>query len=343
MKFWGFKVGRGLLMNAGEGVNFAFVDRAFGGLGTAKIHDEGRLQEEIDPEEVEEVVDSVTLVRQHGISRAGSVSSEDRMHIDNNGHLVENTVSPSFHQGTTQAEGVNSDEEVILMGDLHDEIADRLVEHDEQGGHSDSDDDGEDDDSDEDGDDDDGEITSEERQFMWQSALQRRKLREQVQAHVPCSPHTRQYGGHCNVKTVKDVNYFGLQDEYVVSGSDSGHLFIWDKKSTQLVNILEGDGEVVNVVQGPPQSSHSSSPGPTPQSQELTHPHRPPLRTPPRRLRHRPHHQDFLARRPRPRRCPRRAQPRRRRHRLLGLFLPRRLYRPPPPTRECGRWHRGSG
>jgi nuclear receptor interaction protein len=52
------------------------------------------------------------------------------------------------------------------------------------------------------------------------------------------------------VKTVKDVNYFGLQDEYVVSGSDSGHLFIWDKKTAQLVNILEGDGEVVNVVQG---------------------------------------------------------------------------------------------
>ncbi|SLM34185.1 WD40/YVTN repeat-like-containing domain [Lasallia pustulata] len=87
---------------------------------------------------------------------------------------------------------------------------------------------------------------------MWQSALERRKLREQVQAHVPCSSHTRQYRGHCNVKTVKDVNFFGMQDEYVVSGSDSGHLFIWDKKTTQLVNILEGDGEVVNVVQGHP-------------------------------------------------------------------------------------------
>jgi nuclear receptor interaction protein len=46
------------------------------------------------------------------------------------------------------------------------------------------------------------------------------------------------------------VNYFGLQDEYVVSGSDSGHVFIWDRKTAELVNILEGDGEVVNVVQG---------------------------------------------------------------------------------------------
>lgn len=46
------------------------------------------------------------------------------------------------------------------------------------------------------------------------------------------------------------MNYFGLQDEYVVSGSDSGHVFIWDRKTAELVNILEGDGEVVNVVQG---------------------------------------------------------------------------------------------
>ena len=256
MKFWGFKVGRGLLMNASEGVNFAFVDRAFGGLGTAKVNDEGRLQEDIDPEEAEEVVDSVTLVRQHETSRAGSVNEEDRMDIDTNGHPAENPASPPFRQGTTQVEGINSDEEVILMGDLHDEIADRLLEHDEQDNHSDSGSDGENDHSDSDGDgdddDDDGEITSEERQFMWQSALERRKLREQVQAHVPCSSHTRQYRGHCNVKTVKDVNFFGLQDEYVVSGSDSGHLFIWDRKSTQLVNILEGDGEVVNVVQGTP-------------------------------------------------------------------------------------------
>jgi len=35
-----------------------------------------------------------------------------------------------------------------------------------------------------------------------------------------------------------------------VSGSDGGHLFIWDKKTSELVNILEGDNEVVNVVQG---------------------------------------------------------------------------------------------
>jgi len=40
--------------------------------------------------------------------------------------------------------------------------------------------------------------------------------------------------------------------QYVVSGSDGGHLFIWDKRTSELVNILEGDNEVVNVVQGKP-------------------------------------------------------------------------------------------
>ncbi|KAA6413752.1 MAG: hypothetical protein FRX48_02113 [Lasallia pustulata] len=199
MKFWAFTVGRGLLINAGEGVNLALVDRAFGGLGTSKTH-EGRLQQDIDPEEAEEVVDSVTLIRQHEAPRGRTVGGEDPMDIDTNCHSAENN--------TVQAGGINSDEEVIQMGDLHDEIADRLVERDEQGDRCESDSDNENYNSDLDrGDDDDGEITCEERQFMWQSALERT-------------------AATATFKTVKDANFFGLQDEYVVSGSDSGHLFI---------------------------------------------------------------------------------------------------------------------
>ena len=134
------------------------------------------------------------------------------------------------------------------MDDLHDEIADHMAaeDEDEDNEYDNANDDG---DSDAD-DDDDGEITAEERQFMFQSASDRGKLREKVEKDVPCYSHTRKYTGHCNVKTVKDANFFGLQDEYVVSGSDGGHLFIWDKKTTELVNILQGDKEVVNVVQG---------------------------------------------------------------------------------------------
>jgi nuclear receptor interaction protein len=66
---------------------------------------------------------------------------------------------------------------------------------------------------------------------------------------VPCTNHTRHYHGHCNVDTTKDVNFYGLQDEYIVSGSDCGNVFIWEKKTGRLVNILEGDREIVNVIQ----------------------------------------------------------------------------------------------
>ena len=211
LNFWGFKVGRGVLMNAGEGVNFQSVDIAFGGLGEpATQFDKDGLQEELEPQ------------------------SDTSVDLDEAG----------------------SDAELILVDDLHNEIADQMAEHNER--TTDTDDD-ENDNEDEENSEADDDITEEERHFIFQSASVRGRLRELVGLDVPCSSHTRLYRGHCNVKTVKDCNFFGLDDEYVVSGSDSGHLFIWDKKTTELVNILEGDGEVVNVVQGTSTSLFSST------------------------------------------------------------------------------------
>lgn len=48
------------------------------------------------------------------------------------------------------------------------------------------------------------------------------------------------------------VNFLGPSDEFVVSGSDDGNLFVWDKLSGKLRDILEGDGAVVNVIEGHP-------------------------------------------------------------------------------------------
>jgi len=48
------------------------------------------------------------------------------------------------------------------------------------------------------------------------------------------------------------VNFFGPHDEYVVSGSDDGNWFIWQKSTGALHDILEGDGSVVNVIEGHP-------------------------------------------------------------------------------------------
>lgn len=253
LKFWGFKVGRGLLMNAGEGINYQYVDLAFGGLGTARV-DEGRAQEDIDPDEMEDVVDRVSLVARKPSENGDSNSFHETATSAADGiEEVPAARSPSAGRETSfDIESASSDADVVLVDDLHDEIAEHMAEHDEHENVMDDDDD----DDDGDAGDHDEDITAEERQFIFRSASDRGKSRETVEQGVPYSSHTRSYAGHCNVRTVKDANFFGLNDEYVVSGSDSGHLFIWDKKTSELVNILQGDGEIVNVVQGMSQYFH---------------------------------------------------------------------------------------
>ncbi|KAI4108525.1 MAG: hypothetical protein L6R37_000961 [Teloschistes peruensis] len=261
IKFWAFKVGRGILMNAGEGINYQYVDIAFGGLGTSRV-DEGRVQEDIYPEEMEDVIDSASLVQRNAAEKVDESPHPRSPGPTANRDELTSIGQPArgSHEESIDFEDAGSDADVVLIDDLHDEIEERIAAQDEQedgsdnDGHTDEDED-EDNNGDEDEDDagdSDQEITDEERQFVFQLASERGKSRESVEADVPYSTHTRAYSGHCNIKTVKDCNFFGLNDEYVVSGSDSGHLFIWDKKTSELVNILQGDGEVVNVVQGHP-------------------------------------------------------------------------------------------
>ncbi|MCJ1378224.1 hypothetical protein MMC17_001321 [Xylographa soralifera] len=248
LKYWGFKVGRGVLMNAGEGVNFTFIDRAFGGLGYSRGEDEGRLQDDIDPDEKNELIRAFNVVPKVTINEDNTMMEnfrDDEQTTEGTHDLPLDSPPSILDESTDHADS----ESVVLMDDLHNELAEQMAYDDDNGSGSDEDDDIEDDD---DGDVDDDELIATSGRLVWQQASDRGKLRESVQSHVPCASHTRIYRGHCNVKTVKDVNFFGLQDEYVMSGSDSGHLFIWDKKTSQLVNILEGDGEVVNVMQGHP-------------------------------------------------------------------------------------------
>lgn len=60
------------------------------------------------------------------------------------------------------------------------------------------------------------------------------------------------YSGHRNAATVKGVSFFGAADEYVVSGSDCGHIYIWSKGSGQLRWWGKGDEEVVNCLEPHP-------------------------------------------------------------------------------------------
>ncbi|KAI0638189.1 WD40 repeat-like protein [Trametes polyzona] len=69
---------------------------------------------------------------------------------------------------------------------------------------------------------------------------------------VPTIMPRARFAGACNVETVKDVNFLGPRDEFVVSGSDDGNWFMWEKDTGRLHDILEGDGTVVNVIEGHP-------------------------------------------------------------------------------------------
>ncbi|TFK89831.1 WD40 repeat-like protein [Polyporus arcularius HHB13444] len=71
-------------------------------------------------------------------------------------------------------------------------------------------------------------------------------------AKVPTIMPRSRFEGICNVETVKDVNFLGPRDEFVVSGSDDGNWFMWEKDTGRLHDILEGDGTVVNVIEGHP-------------------------------------------------------------------------------------------
>lgn len=266
---WGFKVARGVLMNAGEGVNFAFVDSAFGGLGSADpqtLQEEATIltrQEEIDPSEEEPAIRSFEITNEGSFtSPHAAVTEEERdaREMDEMRAIIEEhegmeddesdaedqiLFTPAERAGATDSNDEAEDEENTDSDSEEDENEDADTEDGEVDGEDDDDDEEEEEEEDE-------EAAFHEPTGYFRSRLERQRLRESVGENVPCVGHTRIYRGHCNVRTVKDVNFFGLDDEYVVSGSDDGNLFIWDRKSGQLVNILEGDGEVVNVLQGHP-------------------------------------------------------------------------------------------
>lgn len=245
-RFWVLRVGRGILMDAGTGVNFSFVNRAFGGIHTTtdestSEEDLERSQDDIDPDVEEARVKEIEVVR---TARSGPIpppegTTATPVRADPGSEASEAEMRPNRGDSSEEEDSEGEDEDEEMQSDEGEEEE----EEEEDGWHlglGDSSEDGDDGESwDEDG---------EEPLFI--RGTTRKSRRGEVESSAPVSAHTRVYRGHCNIKTVKDVNFFGLNDEYVVSGSDSGHLFIWDRKTANLVNILEGDSEVVNVVQG---------------------------------------------------------------------------------------------
>ena len=72
---------------------------------------------------------------------------------------------------------------------------------------------------------------------------------EEAEAYAGARPADRSFGGHINHRTfLKTVAYFGPADEFIVSGSDSGHLFVYDERSGRVANALRADRQVCNGV-----------------------------------------------------------------------------------------------
>ncbi|ETN43563.1 uncharacterized protein HMPREF1541_02722 [Cyphellophora europaea CBS 101466] len=212
-RFWGAKVGRSLLMQAAEDVTYDTCLRAFGGVRVRVAAEESESSlGEIDPDQEERVVEEIDVVRTAPTTQNGAADTGSETSRE----------IPGVPNITVQAGGDTDDEDENMEDVSSNE----------------------------------GESESEDEPmqtlFRRRVAFGRSRERAGVNLSVPYSSHSRVYKGHCNTRTVKDVNYLGLDDEYVVSGSDDGHFFIWDRKTSRIVNILKGDGEVVNVVQGHP-------------------------------------------------------------------------------------------
>lgn len=236
LRFWGAKVGRGLLWKAGQGVNYSAVDRCFGGLG--------RVMQEASAEDT--LADLLADAPDQESTEA--LRAVDRELIDEHGNVIDGANAQDVMSAARQVqEETETHDENANDHDYDDDIDDDDSEDDDS---EDDDDDFDEEDDEEfsisssDADEEDGVPNFGIPRHIYRPAFDRRRLRPKVESEVPCTRSTRTYRGHCNVRTVKDVNFFGPDDEYVVSGSDDGNFFIWDRKTSELINVLEGDGEV---------------------------------------------------------------------------------------------------
>lgn len=74
------------------------------------------------------------------------------------------------------------------------------------------------------------------------------KLENNILKKQPSPKVNMIYTGHRNARTIiKECNFWG--DDHVISGSDCGHIFFWNKHTGKIVNVIEADKRVVNCVQ----------------------------------------------------------------------------------------------
>uniref|UniRef100_A0A1B0G8R4 Uncharacterized protein n=1 Tax=Glossina morsitans morsitans TaxID=37546 RepID=A0A1B0G8R4_GLOMM len=68
------------------------------------------------------------------------------------------------------------------------------------------------------------------------------------------------YTGHRNARTmIKEATFWG--NNYVMSGSDCGHIFTWNRRTGKLVMLMQADQHVVNCLQPHPELPYLASSG----------------------------------------------------------------------------------
>jgi len=74
--------------------------------------------------------------------------------------------------------------------------------------------------------------------------------------------HFMRYFGSINAQTdIKEANFFGVDDQFVMAGSDGGLLFLWETNTGRVVRHFRADSEVTNCCQGHPSQFAIASSG----------------------------------------------------------------------------------
>lgn len=77
---------------------------------------------------------------------------------------------------------------------------------------------------------------------------------------VQCDYLMQKFMGHRNARTmIKEASFWG--DNYIMSGSDCGHVFTWDKATGNVVMLMEADQHVVNCIQPHPTMPYLATSG----------------------------------------------------------------------------------
>lgn len=60
--------------------------------------------------------------------------------------------------------------------------------------------------------------------------------------------YMHRYQGHRNGATIKGVNFFGPKSEFIVSGSDCGNVFFWERNTEAIVQWMFADNSGVVLI-----------------------------------------------------------------------------------------------